>query len=190
MIRRTLFFVWTVAATACASAMASPLELWEDIDPHASVWTFYLYNTTDAPLSISGYQINSPNLDFDPAAWRSLSDWLATEPNAALSALGVAAPGFQELVASTARISEENPLGFATIPPRSAIPIGSPFKSGHMGFIEGWGNYTVPGSNERLFMRMGILPEPSTLLLATLAGLGLLGVRFKSRRRNGNGDRL
>ncbi|MFO0898754.1 MAG: PEP-CTERM sorting domain-containing protein [Pirellulales bacterium] len=157
---------------------ASELVLWQDADG-----TVYLSNTTNAPLSFTGYGIVSPDGDLDPAAWRSIADWTASDPSAVIDTLGGKAPGFVELVASGSLVSEANPIGAATLqPPFGKVSIGRPFKD-ILGFYNfaNTAYYTVPGSSDHLIMDYARLPEPSTWLLAALAALG--GAAFRKRRR-------
>lgn len=164
MIRRALL---AMAAWACfgQAAVAADLTLW--IDPDG---TTYLYNAASSPVWFDGYQIASESARLDPVHWISISDQVAAHPLDIIAALGAGALTFGEANPGPGNLAELNLGGVAVLQPGAKFAIGKPFLDGS------------PGSTADFFYKGGILPEPSTWLLAAMAGLGLLAFRGQFRR--------
>jgi hypothetical protein len=159
----------------------------------------YLENIGAQTLPVNGFQITSEfdDLvfhDYDGAkGWRALSDLesqFPSEASAAADLLTVGALSFGALEATSGGLSEASVLGDAVFKPGDRWFIGKPFanipiddagnkKSGYRfhwkrsDVIDGTGGPEIIGLP---------VPEPSTLLLATLAGLGLVAMRVRSKR--------
>jgi hypothetical protein len=170
MIRRALLAAIGVAAF-CPATYANSIQIWVDAD-HST----YLYNATLASIALTGYGIESPE-KLAPSDWRSIADWTAEESSAVLAALGPNALGFQEITATDFSIAEANAVGSAIIHPGEKLSIGRLYPNFGEIFASS-GYYTVAGSDEKLPMQHS-MPEPSTWLLAVLAGVGV----FVFRRR-------
>jgi hypothetical protein len=181
MIRRALlaaFVVSFMSGTASAQLFVPDIALLVEPD-----LTAYLKNTTAADISFDGYQIateDGPKLD--PDGWYSINDRIPGAINDLISQLGAGALGFGELSPTKLQIAEGNLTGVGVLKAGDKILLGKPF---------GQGGYWV----ETFFKRGGIptqfdggryyipsVTEPSTLVLAALAGLGLVATRVRSRR--------
>ncbi len=162
MIRRALL---AMAAWLCFGhpAVAADLTLWVDPDG-----TTYLYNTASSPVWFDGYQIASETNRLDPAGWISIADQVAADPFGIIPKLGAGALSFGEANPGPGNLAELNLGGVGVLQPGAKFAIGKPFLDGQ------------PGAD--FFYRGGILPEPSTWLLAAMAGLGLLAFRGQFRR--------
>ncbi len=98
-----------------------------------------------------------------------------------VNTLGDTALDFEELIASGSLISEANATGAGILQPKAKVSIGNPRKDSWAFYnLADTAYYTVPGSPDQLPLDFARLPEPSSLLLATLAALG--GVAFRRRR--------
>lgn len=163
---RFAFALVALALTAfsgTANAAATDLRLWVDVDG-----TAYLENTTDQPVSFDGYQIASEAKDLDPAGWDSISDRIPGRITELIAALGAGALSFGEANPSSANLAELNLGGVATLPAKGKFSLGRPFADCPNFY------WSAPGTGAQDGTFCGI-PEPSTWLLATLAGLALAG---------------
>jgi hypothetical protein len=168
-------------AAFAAVASASPLMIWIDVDG-----TAYLYNTTSSPISFDGYQIASETHRLDPAGWKSIADYVAggqiTDVIAALGAGGLA---FGEANPGPGNLAELNLGGVGTLRPGAKFAIGKPFLDWQNPDATGDFFYKLSGRpNDPIMYALAgdIVPEPSTFLLAALAGLALLAFRARGLR--------
>lgn len=171
MIRRALLAAMFLAAGLGETASATtPLQIW--IDPDG---TTYLENTTDNPISFDGYAIASENNRLDPVGWNSIADQVAADPLGMIGKLGAGALSFGEVKPGPGNLAELNLAGVATLAAHARFAIGKPFLDGQLGVneVEGGVFYKVGGQP----MVGEVIPEPSTCLLALMAGLGLLVFR-------------
>jgi hypothetical protein len=177
MIRRALLAALLVAATSASAeaATADDLELWFDPD-----LTTYLRNKTVADLQFDGYQISSETA-LDVAGWDSISDRVPDRTQELIDQLGAGAPGFIELAPNSHQVSEGNILGFGVLKPGASFSIGKPFGEGGYSVVF---SFKISGIAQELSRGVFVphVPEPSTWLLATLAGLGLVAMRVRSKR--------
>lgn len=177
--------LFRVAAVFCCSlvlvesvgATPSFLSVWVDADGSA-----YLWNPTNEARSFDGYQLASKSESLDPAGWKSIADYVAGGEIAdVISALGPDSLTFGEANPGPGNLAELNLGGAGTLQPGAKFAIGKPFKTlppqadiWHGCPSDCWGE-----RGEIVYV-----PEPSTRLLATLAGLGLLVVRRSLRSSN------
>jgi hypothetical protein len=149
------------------------LALYVELDGTTSLW-----NTTSSPISFEGYSILSETSDLDPSGWKSVSDYFANgETDLLLTSLGAGSLGFSEAGATATGLSELSLTGMATIQPGAKFAIGKPFSvlPPSNGTSAAWKDPS--GSIDIVYA-----PEPGTWLLATLAGLGLVAMRVRSKR--------
>jgi hypothetical protein len=179
MIKRAL-----LAAVVLASSVSPALAgLWVPqltilVDPDG---TAYLWNHSPNPASFVSFSIVSPDKNLDIAGWKSFSEF---DDGALEAALGAGALDFEDTLLDPVRIGQTNGADTRAILPANAkFPLGKPFA-------------TLPPlptdsalywQTSEVVMGAGSIdivytPEPSTLLLATLAGLGLVAVRVRSKR--------
>ena len=179
MIRRALLAI--VVGSVCSPATAGPpgLAIWVEVDGSS-----YLWNPTLLPISFDGYQIASETNQLDPAGWRSIADAVMEDTNSVLAGLGAGALTFGEATPGAGNLAELNLGGAATLQPDAKWFIGAPFESLPPGrdliFF-----YKIPGQTDAPpgeIVYAPDTPEPSTFLLAALAGLGLLVVRRRGLR--------
>lgn len=162
-----------VACAGSASAAASDLRIWVDVDG-----TAYLENITDRPISFDGYQIASEAKNLNPAGWDSISDRVPGRVSELIAALGAGALTFGEANPGSANLAELNLGGVGTLAGKAKFPIGKPFISlalacsGQSAFF-----WSAPGTGSGDSPGVVCAPEPSAWLLAALAGLGLLPMR-------------
>ncbi len=187
MTRRALLAV-VILFGGVHSVNADPqgFSIWVEADGSSFLW-----NPTDLPITFDGYQLASENGGLDPAAWTSIADQVISNTIGVIGSLGPGALAFGEATPSEDSLAEINLAGVGTLAPGGKFAIGKPFAT--LPPSADW-FYKIPGlpageipPGEIVFAPD--LPEPSTWLLATLAGLGLLAMRLKSSP-NGNGDRL
>jgi hypothetical protein len=182
MIRRALLAVVFLAVAASpvvanAQPFHMPLEIWIDSD-----WTAFLYNTTGAPISFDGYQIATEDGKLDPAGWKSISDYVADGAiTDVIAALGPGGLTFGEANPGPGNLAELNLGGVGTLQGGAKFSIGKPFGDG--GYLVSF-FYKIGGSpsgtpGDTFFVPPRI-PEPSTFLLAALAGLGLMAFRRRA----------
>lgn len=145
------------------------------VDDDGSAW---LENSGSSPVSFDGYQITSENNDLNAAGWTSVADRVSDGNADQITALlGAGGLGFHETSASYGNLTELNRTGEAILQPGARLDLGNPFLgdvSGNASFY-----YRVLGAQTQQGAIVNT-PEPSTWLLAALAGVGLLATR---RRR-------
>lgn len=179
MIRRALLAAAMCACFGEAAKAGAPLTLW--IDPDG---TSYIQNTTASAISFDGYQIASETNDLDPARWNSISDQAAANPLDVIAQLGAGALGFGEANPGAGNLAELNVAGIATLQGGAKFAIGKPF---------GFGGFTVEffskvagsvngGVSDIVIVPPLTGPEPSTFVLAALAGACLVAVRVRRAR--------
>ncbi len=176
LVRRLFFAAGIVGLVAMFAGLASaisPLALWVDPDG-----TTYLWNTADAAISFEGYQITSETNRLDPAGWKSIADYVAGgQITDVIAALGPGALTFGEANPGPGNLAEPNLGGVGTLQPRAKFAIGKPFLDWQNPDASADFFYKQPGTESPPGDIVGGVPEPSTWLLATLAGLALLAVR-------------
>ncbi len=179
MIRRALLAA-VIAMSARGTAAASDLQIWVDIDGST-----YLQNTTAGPLSFDGYQIASESNRLNPAGWKSIADYVAGgEIAEVIAALGPGGLTFGEANPSPANLAELNLGGAGTLQGGAKFYIGKPFVPGSSACYGDFDFFyklntspnSIPGNPAFC------IPEPSTFLLAALAGTGLLAFRRRGLR--------
>jgi hypothetical protein len=172
MVRQAMLAAIATVTLVCGLE-ASDLEVWIDIDGSA-----YLYNTTALPLSFTNYTLSSDANKLDPAGWKSIADQVVENPSAVISQLGASALLFGEASPGQSNLSELtiSPPG-ATLQPFAKFAIGKPFINS-AAWVDVTGTYLPAGSVTQQPMQVG-LPEPSTFLLAVVAGLGLTAYRYR-----------
>ncbi|MFO0897405.1 MAG: hypothetical protein U0836_08265 [Pirellulales bacterium] len=175
MIRRILLAAICIAIglTKTASA-ATPLELWQDPDG-----TVYLHNTTGAPISFDGYQIASERDLLDPVGWKSIADYVAGgQFSEVIAALGAGGLTFGEANPGAGNLAELNLGGVGTLQAGAKFAIGKPLLAGSS-ICDIHFFYKLGGQTNSIQGDPPCIPEPSTFLLAALAGLGLRAVRWR-----------
>lgn len=166
MIRRALSVLAALSVgLGVGNSAQAQITLW--IDPDG---TTYLNNATASPYWFDGYQIASQSNSLNPAGWISIADQVAANPLDVIGKLGAGALTFGEANPGPGNLAELNLGGRAILQPGTKFAIGKPFLRN-------------PGTGDDFFYKGGIVPEPSTFPLATLAGLGLLAFRQKTRGR-------
>jgi len=197
MIRRALFAVVLLACgmAGAAKAQFDQMVIWYDRTDGSA----YLKNNADWSIRMDGYAIGSDfddllTGDFDGSkGWKALEDYRTihvSELDDLEAALGPGASTFGSANPSPDNLLELtlSPLG-AEFSPGESWFIGKPFTTVP---IDDAGN-SKPGYS---FLWKGTdldvggvsrivgapVPEPSTLVLATLAGLGLVAVRSRGLR--------
>ncbi|MFO0898920.1 MAG: PEP-CTERM sorting domain-containing protein [Pirellulales bacterium] len=162
--------------SARGTAAASDLQIW--VDPDGSA---YLQNTTGGPISFDGYQIASETNRLDPVGWKSIADYVAGgEIAEVIAALGPGGLTFGEANPGPGNLAELNLGGAGTLLGGAKFYIGKPFLDGQRGTVGADGFFYKLGGSSQFG---DIVPEPSTFVLAALAGAGLLGVRAMRYRR-------
>ena len=178
MIRRALLVVLVVAGVGRECFAVTPLALW--IDPDG---TTYLYNTTDAPISFDGYQIASETNRLDPVGWKSIADYVAGgQISEVLSQLGAGALTFGEANPGPGNLAELNLGGAGTLQAGQKFYLGKPFGDGGYFVDFFFKSGTGPDGPPQNPIFIPRIPEPTTFVLAALAGPGLLAV---ARRKAG-----
>jgi hypothetical protein len=178
MIRRA---VLAAAVFALVGPTARAADLTLLIDPDG---TTYIKNTTAGAISFDGYQIASETNGLDPVNWNSISDQVAANPLDVIALLGAGALTFGEANPNAGNVAEVNLGGAATLQGGAKFAIGKPFGFG--GFeVEFWAKRptspnTLPGEIVVVPPLEG--PEPSTFVLAALAGACLVAFRVRSAR--------
>ncbi len=177
MIRRALLAV--LLFLAARVSLASDMQLWFDPDG-----TTYLQNTTANPISFDGYQISSETLALDPAGWDSISDRVPARINDLILQLGAGALTFGEANPGTGNLAEVNLGGAGTLAAGAKFSLGKPFKAGVDPMAQDFFYKLAvpPGPNGPIVLLGAIVPEPSTCVLAALAGLGLVTFRVRGLR--------
>ncbi|MFO0897604.1 MAG: PEP-CTERM sorting domain-containing protein [Pirellulales bacterium] len=159
---------------AVEPAKSSPLQIWVDFDGSA-----YLQNTTSAPISFDGYQIASETNRLNPAGWKSIADYVAGgQITDVLSQLGAGGLTFGEANPGPGNLAELNLGGAGTLQSGAKFYIGKPFLDRFE--LDATADFYYKLNTSPLSIPGDIgptIPEPSTLLLAALAGLGLLATR-------------
>jgi hypothetical protein len=178
MIRRTLLLAAVIVALLSAKAEAAgeyDIQLWVDPD-----FTTYLYNSTDKDIQFDGYQIVSEANTLDVAGWHSINDRIPELINDIISQLGAGALGFGELSPTSSQVAEGNLTGVGILKAGEKFSIGKPFGPNGPDWTRDNFFFKLGGIPEQF--EFHITPEPSTWLLATIAGLGLAGLRVRSQR--------
>ncbi|MFO0899696.1 MAG: hypothetical protein U0836_19890 [Pirellulales bacterium] len=178
MIKRAFLAAAICACLGQAARAVSDLTLL--IDPDG---TTYIKNTTAGAISFDGYQIASETNALDPAHWNSISDQAAANPLDVIGLLGAGALTFGEANPGAGNLAELNLGGAATLQGGATFAIGKPFGFG--GFeVEFWAKRFGGGSTEGDIVIVPPLtgPEPSTFVLAALAGACLVAIRVRSSR--------
>jgi hypothetical protein len=170
MIRRALLAA--VVVSFMAGSASAQIELLVDPD-----LTAYLHNPTAKDIGFDSYQITADGIGgLDPAGWYSISDRQPAGKAVELMAeLGALALGFGELSPTPQQLAENNLVGDGILKAGAKFSLGKPFGEG--GYYVSF--FTKQSSNGLFIPRV---PEPSTLILATLAGAGLLAFRRPSAR--------
>ncbi len=166
-----------VACAGSASAAASDLRIWVDVDG-----TAYLENTTDTPISFDGYQIASEAKNLDPAGWDSINDRVPERVSELIAALGAGALTFGEANPGDSNLAELNLGGVGTLPGKARLSLGKPFISLAVACEQDSFFWSAPGTgsgDDRPAISCAV-PEPSAWLLAALAGLGILAMRWRT----------
>jgi hypothetical protein len=181
MIRRAWLaaVVVLVALGSQAQAVEFDVQLWVDPD-----LTTYLWNTTDKDIPFDGYQIVSETNTLDIAGWSSIADRvMAGQGQDVAAQLGNGIYGFGEMSPTSAQVAEANISGVGVLKAGAKFVLGKPF--GETGSVSDVMNHSTfffkVGGIPQQFQNI-IVPEPSTLLLATLAGFGLVAMRVRSKR--------
>ena len=164
--------VFSALLLGTESAKATPLALL--VDPDGST---YLYNTTPNPISFDGYQLASETLRLDPVGWKSIADYVAggqiTDVIAALGAGGLA---FGEANPGPGNLAELNLGGAGILQGGAKFYIGKPFLDSYPNaYVDFF--YKIAGDPSSITGDFVEIPEPSSWLLASMAGLGLLAAR-------------
>jgi hypothetical protein len=180
MIRRALLAAVILAVAASAEVAtaqpqsSTPLELWVDPDG-----TTYLFNTTAVPINFDGYQITSETNSLDPAGWKSIADYISGGDFATvIGALGPGGLTFGEANPSAGNLAELNLGNAGTLQGGAKFAIGKPLlRIVDPGFAANF-YYKVAGNPNSIQGAINPTgPEPSTFVLAALAGIGLLAMR-------------
>ncbi|MFO0897403.1 MAG: PEP-CTERM sorting domain-containing protein [Pirellulales bacterium] len=178
MISRALLAA-AIAMSVGETALASALQIW--VDPDGSA---YLQNTTALPISFDRYQITSETNRLDPAGWNSVADYVAAgQQSEVIGALGAGALTFGEANPNVGNLAELNLGGVATLQAGAKFAIGKPFLDLNDPDSTADFYFHGPGWDDLGADIVGGVPEPSSFLLAGLAGLGLLAFR-RSRVRS------
>ncbi|MFO0899881.1 MAG: PEP-CTERM sorting domain-containing protein [Pirellulales bacterium] len=173
MIRRALLAAAIAVCGQQASFAQTPLAIWPDVDG-----TAYLWNTTDAPITFDGLRLVSDGR-LDPAGWNSISDQVAGDPQHVFAKLGADAAAFEENAHTANTLSELTIAGGATLQPHRYFAIGRPFLDGANTEATSDFFYSLAGDPTYWWGDIWV-PEPSTFLLAALAGTGLLAFRRRA----------
>ncbi len=171
MIKRALLAAVILAGVGPAALAQTPLAVWVDVDG-----TAYLWNTTDAPISFDGIQFDSETNRLNPAEWRSIADQANEDRMLVINALGAGALTFVEVTPASGALSELSFGGGAILQPHARFAIGRPFLDGANQEATSDFFYKLAGDNTPWQGDIWV-PEPSTFLLAALAGMGLLAFR-------------
>ena len=178
MIRRALLAAAVLSSALSHSANADPqgLSVWVEADGSSFLW-----NPTDLPITFDGYQLASEAGALDPVGWKSIADYVAGGQLADVPGnLGSGGLTFGEANPGPGNLAELNLGGAGTIQPHAKFAIGKPFAT--LPPSADW-FYKVPGPPSEPVGEIVYAPdtpEPSTFLLATLAGLGLLAFRRRT----------
>jgi hypothetical protein len=135
-----------------------------------------LKNTHSANVQIDSYELWSVGNNLDPVGWVSFDDYDDTTEGMIelATALGVNAIGFGEMTSPTSGLLIEfNSAGYAEFEPGESWGIGDPVSTpvpdpSDLSFY-----YTVPGVVDTKFLGV-VVPEPATLSLVALGGVGVL----------------
>ncbi len=178
MIRWMLLVAAICACPVEAAKAGAPLTLW--IDPDG---TTYIQNTTGSAISFDGYQIASETNGLDPVHWKSISDQVAANPLDVIGLLGAGALTFGEANPGAGNLAELNLGGVGTLQGGGKFAIGKPFGFGGFAveFFYKVGG-TSGGAGDIVFVPPLTGAEPSTFVLAALAGACLVAVRVRSAR--------
>jgi hypothetical protein len=183
MIRRAWLAAVLVAvfSSSAFAATADDLELWFDADR-----TAYLHNTTASQITFDGYQIISESNRLDVAGWDSISDRVPGRINELIGDLGAGALGFGELAPTSSQVAEANLTGVGVLQPGAKFSLGKPF-SPSLPLNEICSDITfffkIGGIPIQFEGQPGIcLPEPSSWLLAMLAGPGLVAIWRRKKK--------
>jgi hypothetical protein len=182
MIRRALLAaVWLASSVTPAWATT-----WGDVPPVAILvdpdGSAYLWNKSTDPVSFEAFSIQSPDKNLDVDAWKSFSEF---DDGALEAALGAGALAFEDNSLDQALVSQKNDVGAQAILPAGAkFSLGKPFAT--LPPLPTDRATVYPDLSDVLngarTVDIVYTPEPSTLLLAALAGLGLVAMRVRSRR--------
>jgi hypothetical protein len=179
MISRALlaaFVVSFMAGTVSAQIQHYDIDLRMNPDR-----TAYLYNTTNTDIHFDGYQIAADTPGLDPVGWYSINDRIPAAVGDLIAQLGAGALGFGELNPTASQIAEGNLTGVGIFKAGDKISLGKPFGDGGYWVSLFFKRSGVPSQFDGGRYFIPRVPEPSTLLLATLASLGLVAMRVRSK---------
>jgi hypothetical protein len=162
-------------AGIAVTAQAGEIELWVDHD-----FTTYLYNPTAADVSFDGYLIFSHAKTLDVAGWDSLNDHVADRSQELLDNLGPDSLSWGEISPNAAYVAETNLAGISVLKAGEKFAIGKPFGPSGPDWSRDQFSYNLAATPDLL--ASSIVPEPSTLILAALAGAGPLAFRRRAAR--------
>ena len=176
MIRRALLaaVLWAVAVPQASA------QIWLLVDPDL---TAYLHNPTASDISFDGYQIAAESDVLDVAGWDSISDRFPARLIELLDTLGAGSVAFGELNPSAWQVAEGNLTGVGVLKSGAKFSLGKPFGEGgyYVSFFFKVSGFPEPGPLQPPIY-VPRIPEPSTLVLAALGGLGLVATRSRCLR--------
>lgn len=147
------------------------------VDADGSAW---LENPGSSPVAFDGYQLGSKSGDLDPTGWMSIADYVAGgHADQIEDLLGSWGLGFHETSAKPRALTELSLNGLGMLQPGARLALGKPFPAGGSPDADTF-YYRLLGDAHSQRGTIESVPEPSSFLLAALAGVGLLA--FRGRR--------